>query len=88
MLAWLIHKILTNPKIPMQGGFVWSRPISDATLEVQMVISLIPTVTSIIAYSERLVVMPHLDDNFLNTNQGLYENKAFVQEQLTDQTIT
>lgn len=112
LLALLIQKILTNPKIPMQGSFVWSRPICDATLEVQMAISLIPTVTAEVddvemapvfedrqvtinssisprgAYSESLVVMPHLDVNLLNTKNNLDESKTFVQEQLTNQTIT
>ena len=46
ILVWLIEKILTNPKIPMHSSGTYQTEVCGATLEVEMMISLIPTVTT------------------------------------------
>lgn len=45
LLGWLIERTLSHSQVPIQAGFVWCRPLKDVTLEVQMQISLTPTVS-------------------------------------------
>ncbi len=45
LLAWLIEKASPRPLMLGVGGFVWSRPLKGATLTVEMVVSLVPTVS-------------------------------------------
>ena len=49
MLGWLIEQIVNESKTPipgaMEGSLMWHRPVGGATLEVEMTMSVKPTVT-------------------------------------------